>query len=155
MLPPDCQIRRLCWHKVRCLGRHLPQRGLDLAIQAERCLSDRLLECVGLCGSSQSCNNAFIAQPPSRTDFFEDQPSWLKRRVLVIRNHTFVLTVLLLLSTSPTAAPSAAVDTPPVDGRLASPMPTTRHVSTYHPSCVGKLPMPLEPPKIRSHSQRE
>jgi len=45
MLPPDCPIRRLYRQNMRCFSRHLPHRGLDLAIQAERCfLSDRLLD---------------------------------------------------------------------------------------------------------------
>ena len=44
MLPPDCQIRRFYRQNTRCFSRNLPRRGLDLAIQAERCfLSDRLL----------------------------------------------------------------------------------------------------------------
>jgi hypothetical protein len=43
MLPPDCQIRRCYRQTTRCVSRHLPCWGLDLAIQAERCfLSDRL-----------------------------------------------------------------------------------------------------------------
>jgi dienelactone hydrolase len=67
MLPSDCQIR-LYWQKVRCLGRYLPQWGLDLAIQAERCslfyrlLGDDILNGKkDLCMSDMSLNPLYLS----------------------------------------------------------------------------------------------